>query len=31
MRRVGIGGPCPACDDPVAIVELVGDGVITMP
>ena len=31
MRRVGIGGLCPACDDPVAIVELVGDGVITMP
>lgn len=23
MRRVGIGGTCPACDDPVAITELV--------
>lgn len=31
MRRVGIGGSCPACDDPVAIVELVGDGVIATP
>ena len=31
MRRVGIGGMCPACDEPVAIIELVGDGVIAMP
>jgi DNA polymerase II large subunit len=24
MRRVGIGGACPHCDEPVAVVELVG-------
>jgi hypothetical protein len=29
MRRVGIGGCCPACDEPVAVSELVGEGVAT--
>jgi predicted nucleic acid-binding Zn ribbon protein len=24
MRRIGVGGSCPACDDPVALIELVG-------
>lgn len=24
MRRIGIGGSCPTCDDPVAIIELLG-------
>jgi hypothetical protein len=28
MRRVGIGGSCPACDEPVALTELVGEEVI---
>ncbi|MGH9087195.1 MAG: hypothetical protein ACRDYZ_03655 [Acidimicrobiales bacterium] len=28
MRKVGIGGSCPSCDDPVAVAELVGEGVI---
>ena len=23
MRRVGLGGPCPSCDDPVAAAELI--------
>ena len=23
MRRVGIGGTCPSCDEPVAITELI--------
>lgn len=30
MRRVGIGGCCPSCDDPVAVVELIGEEVITI-
>lgn len=25
-RRVGSGGHCPSCDEPVAVVELVGGG-----
>jgi hypothetical protein len=25
MRRLGPGGPCPHCDDPVAIVDLLGE------
>lgn len=24
MRRVGIGGACPGCDEPIAVAELVG-------
>lgn len=28
MRRVGIGGSCPSCGDPVALSELVGQEVI---
>jgi len=28
MRRVGIGGSCPCCDEPVAVAELVGEEVI---
>lgn len=28
MRKVGIGGNCPCCDEPVAVVELVGQEVI---
>ncbi len=28
MRRVGLGGECPSCGDPVAVVELVGQEVI---
>ena len=28
MRRAGIGGSCPCCDEPVAIAELVGEEVI---
>ncbi len=31
IRRVGIGGSCPSCDDPIAITELVGEEVITSP
>jgi hypothetical protein len=27
MRRVGIGGCCPSCDEPVAVAELVGEEV----
>ena len=30
MRRVGIGGCCPSCDDPVAVIELTGKEVITV-
>jgi hypothetical protein len=26
MRRVGLGGACPHCDEPVAVVELLGAG-----
>jgi predicted RNA-binding Zn-ribbon protein involved in translation (DUF1610 family) len=29
-RRVGIGGPCPHCDQPVAIEDLLDPAVITM-
>jgi hypothetical protein len=29
-RRVGIGGCCPSCDDPVAVVELIGEEVVTV-
>lgn len=28
MRRVGFGGSCPACSEPVAVTELVGEEVI---
>ena len=28
MRKVGIGGSCPCCDEPVAVAELVGGEVI---
>ena len=27
MRRVGIGGCCPSCDEPIAVAELVGQEV----
>ena len=30
MRRVGIGGCCPNCDDPIAVVELIGEEVVTI-
>ena len=29
MRRVGIGGHCPSCDEPIAVSELVDQEVIT--
>ncbi len=28
MRRVGLGGECPACSEPVAVAELLGEEVI---
>ena len=28
MRRIGLGGSCPACDEPVAAVELFGEEVL---
>ncbi len=28
MRRIGIGGCCPSCDEPVAVNELLGEEVI---
>jgi hypothetical protein len=28
MRKVGIGGNCPCCDEPVAVTELLGQEVI---
>jgi hypothetical protein len=28
MRKVGIGGSCPHCDEPVAVAELVGEEVV---
>ncbi|MGH9070928.1 MAG: hypothetical protein ACRDX8_07155 [Acidimicrobiales bacterium] len=28
MRRIGLGGSCPACDEPVAVVDLLGEGII---
>ncbi len=28
MRRIGLGGSCPDCDAPVAVVDLVGEEVI---
>ncbi|MGH3657860.1 MAG: hypothetical protein ACRDUA_14485 [Micromonosporaceae bacterium] len=30
-RRVGIGGPCPHCDEPVALADLLDQEVTTMP
>lgn len=27
MRRVGIGGACPGCDEPIAVAELIGQEV----
>jgi hypothetical protein len=30
MRRVGIGGCCPNCDDPIAVIELTGEEVVTI-
>ena len=30
-RRVGIGGPCPHCDQPVALSDLLDQEVITLP
>ena len=27
MRRVGLGGPCPGCDEPVTVAELLGQEV----
>ncbi|MGH9180804.1 MAG: hypothetical protein ACRDY5_03695 [Acidimicrobiales bacterium] len=29
MRRVGLGGSCPSCDEPVAVTELVSEEIIT--
>jgi hypothetical protein len=29
MRKVGIGGTCPHCDEPVALADLVGPDLIT--
>lgn len=28
MRRIGLGGSCPSCDEPVAVVDLVGEDMI---
>ena len=28
-RRVGVGGPCPNCDEPVAVTDLLAHAVIT--
>lgn len=28
MRRIGLGGSCPTCDEPVAVVDLLGEEVI---
>ena len=28
MRRIGIGGNCPACDQPIAATELLGEEVV---
>jgi len=28
MRRIGIGGSCPHCDEAVAVAELLGEEVI---
>jgi hypothetical protein len=28
MRRIGIGGSCPSCDEPISISELVGQEVM---
>jgi hypothetical protein len=30
-RRVGLGGPCPHCDQPVALSDLLDQEVITLP
>ncbi|MGH9093611.1 MAG: hypothetical protein ACRDXE_00455 [Acidimicrobiales bacterium] len=30
MRRVGIAGCCPNCDDPIAVAELIGEEVVTL-
>jgi hypothetical protein len=31
MRRIGLGGCCPACDEPIAVGELLGEEVIARP
>ncbi|MEW6154232.1 MAG: hypothetical protein AB1673_09640 [Actinomycetota bacterium] len=28
MRRIGLGGCCPSCDEPVAVSELLGEEVV---
>ena len=28
MRRLGLGGPCPHCEQPVAVTELLGEEVV---
>ena len=28
MRKLGLGGPCPHCDEPVAVVELLDQEVV---
>lgn len=28
MRRIGIGGNCPECEQPVAVIELLGEEVV---
>jgi hypothetical protein len=28
MRRIGIGGCCPSCDEPIAVAELVDQEVM---
>ena len=29
MRKLGLGGPCPHCDEPVAVTELLDQEVVT--
>ena len=31
MRRVGMGGTCPSCDEPVTVAELMGAGPTARP
>lgn len=31
MHRVGVGGLCPACDEPVAVADLLGDAIVVDP
>lgn len=31
MRRIGIGGTCPSCDEPIAITQLLDQEVMTSP